>query len=338
MGERQPSPQAALLQLIGGAWLTQALSVSARFGFAELLASGPMDVEELASRAGTAPRSTARLLRALASVGVFREEAPGRFDLTPMAQLLRRDYPGSLHHWALMQGEPWHWEAWGALEQSVRNERTAFESTQGRPLFDYLAQEPEAGNCFDSAMAELSALSIRAIVKSYDFSAFRRVVDVGGGTGALLQQLLESYPEMRGVLFDREATLLKARQRMKAANLEERVEYRSGSFFETIPAAGEAYLLKHILHDWNDEAAGRLLRTLRSQLAPGARLLIIEYVLPTGNTFSHGKMLDLEMMVTCGGQERTEVELRRLLANNHLRLERVIPTPSGLSIIEALPA
>ncbi len=337
MGERRSSPQAAMLQLIGGAWITQALHAAARLRFADLLAEGPLEVEELASRAGTAPRSTERLLRALAMLGVFQEEEPGRFGLTPMAELLRTDRPNSLHHWALMQGERWHWEAWGSLMESVRSEQTAFEATRGSPLFDYLEREPEASHCFNTAMAELSSLSIGAIVKSYDFSGFQRVVDVGGGTGALLQRVLEASPSLKGVLFDREPALEKARQRMKEANLEERVEYQSGSFFETVPSGGDAYLLKHILHDWNDEAAGKLLRACRAQLAPRARLLIIEYVLPTGNTPSHGKLLDLEMMVMCGGQERTEVELKQLLADNHLSLERVIPTPSGLSIIEAIP-
>ncbi|MBN1209405.1 MAG: SAM-dependent methyltransferase [Myxococcaceae bacterium] len=338
MAEPAARPLAALLKLINGAWLTQALYVAARFRLADLLANGPLSVEELASRAGTHPQSTARLLRALAMFGVFHEEASGQFGLSPMAEHLRSDRPSGLYHWALLQGEPWHWQAWGQLQENVKTGVTAFESSSGRPLFDFLEQEPAAGECFAAAMAELSSLSTRSIVKSYDFSAFRRVVDIGGGEGILLQHLLETYPAMHGVLFDREAVLAKARERLSGTPLAQRMEYQSGSFFESIPGNADAYLLKHILHDWNDAAAGRLLRACREQLRPHARLLIVEYLLPSGDTFCHGKMLDLEMLVMCGGQERTQEEMRTLLAQNGLSLERVIPTSSGLSLIEAVGA
>jgi hypothetical protein len=338
MAEPSISPLAALLKLINGAWLTQALYAAAKLRLADLLADGPLSVTELASRAGTDPRSTARLLRALAMFGVFQEDASGRFGLSPMAEHLRSDRPNSLHHWALLQGEPWHWQAWGSLTENVKTGVAAFESSRGLPLFDFLDHEPAAGQCFASAMAELSSLSIKSIVKSYDFSAFHRVVDVGGGEGVLLQHLLESYPTVRGMLFDREAVLEKARERLQGTPLAERMEYQSGSFFDFVPAGGDAYLLKHILHDWNDTAAGKLLRALREQLAPHARLLIIEYLLPVGNAFSQGKMLDLEMLVMCGGQERTQAEMKTLLAENGLSLERVIPTSSGLSLIEVTRA
>jgi O-methyltransferase/methyltransferase family protein len=332
------SPLAALLKLVNGAWFTQALYVAAKLRFADLLAGGPMSVEELASQAGTHPRSTARLLRALAMFGVFHEDASSRFGLSPMAEHLRSDHSHSLHHWAVLQGEPWHWQAWGALLENVKTGVTAFDSSSGRSLFDFLEHEPTAGDCFAAAMSELSSLSTSSIVKSYDFSSFRRVVDIGGGEGVLLQHLLEAYPTMQGVLFDREAVLAKARERLSGTPLAQRMEYQSGSFFDSVPKGGDAYLLKHILHDWNDETAGKLLRACLEQLGPYTRLLIVEYLLPSGNAFCHGKMLDLEMLVMCGGQERTQEEMKTLLAENGLSLERVIPTTSGLSLVEAIRA
>ncbi|WP_037583965.1 methyltransferase, partial [Stigmatella aurantiaca] len=228
--------------------------------------------------------------------------------------------------------------AWSTLAENVRTGRTAFELTHQVPLFEFLDQQPEAATLFNSAMAEMSSLAVKAIVQSYDFSAFRRVVDVGGGEGILLQHLLEAHGSARGVLFDRPAALDKARHRLKGTPLEGRIEYQSGNFFETVPPGGDAYVLKHILHDWNDVQAGKVLRACRAQLSRQGRLLVIEYVLPPGDTFSPGKLLDLEMLVVCGGQERTLEHWKSLLTDNGLTLDRVVATPSGVSIIEARPA
>jgi hypothetical protein len=338
MGERPPRPRVALLQLLNGAWITQALHAAAKLRLADVLAAGPLPVEELAQRAGTDPQSTGRLLRTLAMFGVFTEVEPDHFSLTPMSEHLRSDRPDSLYHWAIMQGEGWHWDAWGGLAENVRTGRTAFELAHQLPLFQFLDQEPGASTLFNSAMAEMSSLAVKAIVQSYDFSAFRRVVDVGGGEGILLQHVLEAHGAVHGVLFDRPAALAQARARFQGTPLEGRIEYQSGSFFETVPAGGDAYLMKHILHDWNDAQASQLLRVCRAQLPRQGRLLAIEYVLPPGDAFSPGKLLDLEMLVVCGGRERTLEHWKSLMAHNGLTLERVIATPSGVSIIEASPA
>ncbi|WP_225411869.1 acetylserotonin O-methyltransferase [Stigmatella hybrida] len=338
MGERSPRPRVALLQLLNGAWITQALHAAAKLRLADFLAAGPLPVDELARRAGTDPQSTRRLLRSLAMFGVFSEVEPDQFTLTPMSEHLRSDRPDSLYHWAVMQGEAWHWNAWGGLSENVRTGQTAFEVAHQLPLFEFLDRQPEASTLFNSAMAEMSSLAVKAIVQSYDFSAFGRVVDVGGGEGVLLQHVLEAHGSVQGVLFDRPAALEQARARLKGTRLEGRIEYQSGSFFETVPAGGDAYLLKHILHDWNDAQAGKVLRACRAQLPHRGRLLAIEYVLPAGDTFSPGKLLDLEMLVVCGGQERTLEHWKSLMADNGLTLDRVIATPSGVSIIEASPA
>ncbi|MDC0708211.1 methyltransferase [Stigmatella sp. ncwal1] len=338
MGERTPRPRVALLQLLNGAWVTQALHAAAKLRLADFLAAGPLPVEELARQAGTETQTTARLLRTLAMFGVFSEVAPDQFALTPMSEHLRSDRPDSLYHWALMQGEAWHWQAWGGLAENVRTGHTAFELKHQLPLFEFLDQQPEAATLFNSAMAEMSSLAVKAIVQSYDFSAFRRVADVGGGEGILLQHLLEAHASVHGVLFDRPAALDKARARLKGTPLESRIEYQSGNFFETVPSGADAYVLKHILHDWNDVQAGKVLRACRAQLPRQGRLLAIEYVLPAGDAFSPGKLLDLEMMVVCGGQERTLEHWKSLMADNGLTLDRVIATPSGVSIIEASPA
>jgi hypothetical protein len=307
-------PTVALYQKLSGAWVAQAISVVAKLGTADALAAGPRGVDELAAAAGAHAPSLYRVLRALASVGIFAEDDNGRFGLTPLAEPLRSDAPSSLRAFAIMLGEEWSWRPWAHLLHSVTTGHAAFADTYGTEIFEYLGQRPEAGALFDAAMTGRSSQDADAVVAAYDFSAFRTVVDVGGGRGTLLAAILRAHPDARGILFDQPHVIPGARQQLDAAGLGQRCELVAGDFFESVVPGGDAYVLKWIVHDWDDQRALRILGRCRQALPDAGRLLLVETVLPPGNTPSPGKLADLAMMVWTGGRERTEAEYRALLA------------------------
>lgn len=336
-GTAYPSPQAVMARLITGYWISQALNVAAQLGIADLLKDGPQTVAHLAEATGTHARSLYRLLRALASEGVFAEDEQGRFVLTPLGVCLRSDVPNSQRSMAIMNGEE-HYRCWGELLYSVQTGRNAFEKLYGQPVFQFLAAHPRQARIFDEGMVGIHGAETKAMLDAYDFSGIGTLVDVGGGNGSLLVTTLERYPSLRGVVYDRPDVIERARVNIKAAGLENRCTLTGGNFFESVPAGGNAYLMRHIIHDWNDEQCRTILRHCRKVVPPSGRLLLIESVIPSGNEPSFAKLLDLTMLTIPGGMERTETEYRELLASAGFRLARVVPTTAHVDVIECVPA
>jgi hypothetical protein len=359
-------PPAALIQRLTGTWVAQAISVVAALGVADALADGPRDVEALAAAAtpsaatteiacathvpvsrwisaagGGAPSADARapslyrLLRALASVGIFAEGDDGRFRLTPLAEPLRGDDPDSVRAQAIMLGEAWAWRPFEHLLESVRTGRSAFERAHGLPIFEYLARHPEASAAFDAGMTP--QLGDGAVAADYDFSRFGTVVDVGGGRGSFLAAILRAHPAVRGVLFEQAHVVPGARQYLDAAGLSSRCEVVAGDIFAAVAAGGDAYVLKRVIHDWDDDRAVRILERCRRAMPPTGRLLVVETVIPPGNAPSFGKLLDVLILAWTGGKARTEAEHRRLLEAAGFAVTRVVPTRSALSVVEAAP-
>ncbi len=317
--------------------LTQMIYVVVKLGIPDVLANGPKSVDELASMVNVHSRSLYRLLRALASQGVFIEDRPGHFGLTPLSELLRSVVPGSFYPFALSYGEPWWWKAWGSLLHSVQTGETAFNYVHGMSVFEYLKQNPEAARIFNANMTAMTEIEAQAVVSCYNFSRTRVLVDVGGGHGALVASILRAHPQIHAIIFDLPSVVPGTRRRLEAAGLADRCEIIGGSFFDSIPAGGDTYILKDILHDWDDQPAMTILRNCRHSMGNSARLLIIERVIPAGNDPMPGKLIDISMLVMSGGLERTEAEYRSLLETAGFHLSHIHPTDADTSILEALP-
>jgi hypothetical protein len=283
------------------------------------------------------PSAPYRVMRLLASLGVFAETAPGSFALTPLGETLRSDAPGSVRSFAITETAPGHWLPWGLLYESVLSGQPMAREALGADLFDWYAQQPEEAAFFSAAMGNLSALAANELVRVYDVSGVRTVADIGGAHGVLLSAVLRANPAARGILFDLPHVIATAADALAAQALSERCELVSGSFFEAVPDGADLHLLKQIVHDWDDERATQLLRNCHRALAPEGRLLLVEMVIPPDNRPSPAKAMDLNMMVLLGGRERTEEEFRRLFEEAGFRLDRVIPTHSPFSVIEASP-
>ncbi len=324
-----------LREQIMGFRTTQMIHVAAKLGLADLLAAGPRSVEELAAAAGAEPQALHRLLRALASLGIFAEDPAGDFVLTPQAELLRTDVQGSLRDIALLYGDDWLWQAYGNMTHSVRTGAPAFTKTHGQPFYGYLHAHPRAAARFNAAMTGFSSHETAAILEAYDFSNARNVVDIGGGHGALLAALLRAHPQMSGTLFDLPSVLAGAASVLGEMGIAERARTVAGDFFDEAPAGADLYVMKSVLHNWDDTDAERILSTCRAAMAPEARLLVIERVVPAGNAPAEAKLFDINMLVVAGGRERTEPEYRRLFEQAGLALTRVGGTRSPLSVIVA---
>ena len=330
-------PPMALLQMATSVWISQALYIAAKLGIADLLHDQPRSSEDLARATGMHAPSLYRVLRALSSAGVFAEDGNGRFEMSPLAEPLRTDVPNSVRHITIMMGEPWHARAISAMLYSVRTGEPAFAREFGTGLFDFLTEDSEAAAVFNEAMANLSSLDADAIVAAYDFSGVRTLVDIGGGQGRLLSAILRANPGLRGVLFDTPEVIEGASLRIQEAGLADRCELAAGNFFEAVPEGGDAYLLRHIVHDWADERAVAILRNCHGAMNDRGRLLVVETVIMPGNDPSFGKLLDLEMLfLTDGGRERSANEFRELFGAAGFRLSRILPMTSELSIIEGV--
>lgn len=327
-------PQIALLQLTTGAWITQAVYVAAKLGIADLLKDGPKSCDELARSSQANPGTLRRVLRLLASMGVFTETSESTFGLTPMADFLRSDNPQSMRAWATMMGSDWHWKIWGELLYGAQTGQPAFDHVHGIRPFEYFSQRPEVAGLFNHAMASISSSEIGAILAAYDFSKVKKIVDVAGGNGSLLRPLLQQNKQASGVLFDLPHVTDTAKEPIEKEGLIGRLDIVGGSFFQTVPTGGDLYLLKHILHDFDDKEALAILQNCRRSMAPGSKLLTIEMIIPRGNEPSFGKMVDLEMMLI-GGVERTESEYRKLLAEAGFKATTIVPTTSPVSLIES---
>jgi hypothetical protein len=328
---------ARLRGLIMGFRTTQLLYVAARLNLADKLANAPQEAEPLAAAVGADPLSLRRVLRALVSMGLL-VETNGIFSLTSLGELLRRDVPGSVHGVAVLYGEDWLWRAYGRMLHSVQTGQPAFAHVHGLSFYEYLEREPDAAEDFQDAMSEYSRLEAAAIAAAYDFSGPATVVDVGGGQGTLLATLLKANADLSGVLFDMPAVVSGSAAVFRESGVASRASAVGGDFFSALPSGGDVYLLKSVLHNWEDGDAKRLLLSCRRAMMPRARLLIAERVVPVDNAPSEAKLFDINMLVIVGGRERTEAEYRELLAASGFALIRVIPTDSPLSLIEATVA
>jgi hypothetical protein len=327
--------QAELMRMLSGYWISQSIYVAAKLKLADHLKDGPRSSGDLAAATGTHPHALYRLLRALASVGLFAEEG-GKFRLTPLAEALRSDVAGSQWAVAVMMGDE-HYRVWGELLYSVQTGNLAFDRVYGKPVFDYLAEHPENARIFDAAMTGVHGNETQAMLDAYDFSGIQTLVDVGGGNGSLLTRVLQQYPKLQGVLYDRPHVIERAWANLTAAGLASRCQAVAGTFFESVPAGFDAYLMRHIIHDWNDEQSLSILRHVRGAIRPGGRLLLVEGVVPPGNDPSFTKLMDLNMLLIPGGQERTEEEYRKLYAAAGFKLKRIAPTRTEVSVIEGEP-
>jgi hypothetical protein len=334
---QQLPPEAFLTQLAFGALLTQALYVAAKLGIADLLAKKPLSVAELASSTNTHEGALYRVLRSLAGVGVFAEPEPKIFSLTPYAEALRSDAPASMRNGVIFMGEEWHWKVWGKMLHSVATGKPAWGAAHGAEVFDYFPQNPEHAEIFNRAMTDMSVGTAPVVVEAYDFSGFKTIADIAGGHGYLLAQILKSSPDLNGILFDMPQVIAGAPALLEKEGVAARVKTVAGDFFESVPAA-DAYIMKHIIHDWDDERSIKILKSIGRAMTDNGKVLIVETVVPEGDQPHYSKLLDLEMLTSPGGAERTADEYRRLLAAAGFELTRIIPTKSPFSIIEAVKA
>lgn len=327
-----------MLAHISGYWISQLVFVAARLGLADELAKGPRAPAALAKRVGADPDALHRVLRALASVGVFAETADGKFKSNPVGATLRSNAPGSLHGFASMIVDDYNWDAWGGLLNGVKKGSLPFHDVFERPIFEYLRERPEKDELFAASMASLSGPENAAIAKAFDFNRLGTLVDVGGAHGHLLGTILRRHRQLRGVLFDQPQVIDAARadEFLAGRGVADRVQFEGGSFFDGVPGGADAYIMKYILHDWNDEQCLTILRRCRDAMTKGGRVLVAEHVIKPGNKADWGKLLDTNMFVLTGGRERTREEFAKLFGRAGLRLKRVHATESALSILETV--
>ena len=333
---RTPPADVQLLRLVLGLFVSRALAVAAELNVADLLKEGPLSLQELAARTGSNPDALYRMLRALAAVGVFEARADRCFANNELSTPLRADVPRSVRANALWFSDVSGWTAWGRLDHSVRTGKPAFEEAFGTDLFTWLEGHASSFTAFQQAMTGLSSASGSAVAAAYDFSTVSELVDVGGGQGTLLSLIIDHVPGLKGILFDRPEVIQSAGDVLKAAGHAGQIQVIAGDFFESVPTGADAYIMKHILHDWDDDHCIRLLSNCRQAMAPGGRVLIVDFVLSEGPESIITQLIDLEMLVmTRGGRERTEQEYSSLLASAGLDLTRLIPTQSPVSVLEA---
>ena len=330
-------PQMEVRNLLMGFVVSRALQVAAELGLADALADGPKDRDALAREVGAHADTLHRVVRALASFGVFNELPDGRLANTPLSEYLRSDAPASLRGLARMHGGSPLWQAWAGLEYSVRSGEPSFAHVHGSPMFEYLAAHPESARRFDDGMATSSRLMNEALVEGYEWGQFATLVDVAGGVGSTLAAILRTNPGIQGVLFDLPHVIERGRDYLAQQGVGARCRTETGSFFDAVPAGADAYFMKHIIHDWDDEDCVRILRNCRAAMSDHAKLLVCEKVVPPGNEPNIVKTMDLVMLVlTDGGRERTEREFRDLFARADLRLARVVPTRAENVILELI--
>ena len=328
-----PSPQDQMIHFITAKWISQPIRVAAQLGIADLLADGPMSVDDLAAKSKTHPPTLYRLLRALAGMGIFEELEDRAFGLTSLGQCLRT---GAMRAMALTFLSDWHEKAWSSLMHSVQTGETAFDHAFGQPAFDWLGEHPEEATLFNQFQAEKTARFIPAVVGAYDFSGIKKLADIGGGTGALILAILKANPGLLGSVAELPQVAKQAREAIQASGLADRCQAVECDFFKEAPAGHDAFIMCHILHDWDDEAGAKILANCHKALPTGGKLLLVEQLLPAGGGFSPAKLLDLEMLVIGGGKERTEAEYRALLQAAGFDLARVLETRAGIAVMEAL--
>jgi C-methyltransferase len=333
--QRLVPPPAAMMEMIVATWTSQAITAAAELGVADALADGPLAIHELAHRVTADPDALGRLLRALIGKGVFRHRRDGRYELNSLAASLRSDAPISMAWAAQFYGSREQRERWTLLVDSIRTGRSVVPAMHGKESFDYFAEHPAHAELFNRTMTSISELTDASVVAGYDFSAYSTIVDVGGGHGPLLAAILSAAPNSQGVLYDLSTVVSSASELLCANDVAERMYIEAGSFFDSVPSGGDAYVLKNIIHDWPDEKAVQILRNVRTAAGPHATVLLIELVIPDHNRDFPGKWADLEMLLNLAARERTAVEYEKLLNQAGFRMTRVVQTASPLSVVEA---
>lgn len=326
-------PPAQLMNFIVGKWISKPIYVAAELGIADMLTENPKSIEELAQASQSHAPTLYRMMRALASVGIFSETEDNRFELTPMAEYLKA---GGMRSIALMFNADWSDNAWGYFLDSVKTGETAFEKAHGMPVSEWLEKNPRAADVFNEANAVKATNFSRAIVNAYDFSGITTLTDIGGGLGALIADILIANPLIKGLIADTPLVIQEAKKFIQAQGIKDRCEAIACDFFKKIPSGSDAYLMSNILHDWPDEQCRIILKNSYRAMSAESKLLVVEMVIPPGNEPSVAKLLDLEMLVTTGGRERTEKEYKTLLESSGFKLSRRIATQESICILEAI--
>jgi O-methyltransferase domain/Dimerisation domain len=328
-------PPAAIFQLVSGMWAAQAVATAAKLGIPDLLAHEPKTAEEVANAVGADASAVYRLLRGIASVNVLTAESDGRFALTPLGDCLRSDAPQSMRSLIIAEMSPGHWQPWADLEHAVRTGQPSAPKALGMEIWEYYKQNPVEGFHFAQAMSGMSHMATDAVLASYAFTGAHTVVDVGGSHGAFVAAVLQHEKSARGILFDLDEVIDGAGATLEAIGIADRVERVAGDFFESVPAGGDVYLLKHILHDWNDDECITILKNVRTAMTPDARVVVVEMLITDQGPPSPAPLLDLNMLVMVTGKERTADEFGALFAKAGLKLSSVTPTHSPVAVIEA---
>ena len=333
------SPDAAaaqhLMQLSTGYIASTCVYLAVKLRLPDLLAAGPRTSTDLARELSVNEDALFRVMRTLASLGVFEEKSSRTFANTLASSMLRSASPGSLYEMVLWMSDPFHFQVYANALHSVQTGSPAAEKTLGVPVFEWFPKNPDESEVFNNAMTTFSAMVIPAVLEVYEFSGIGTLIDVAGGHGHVLTSILQNYPSMHGVLFDLDHVLAGARPVIESLGLSDRCRTVSGDFFRAVPAGGDAYIMKHIIHDWDDERATTILKNIRSAMNHGGRVILVDSVVTPGNQPDFAKIIDLEMLLMPGGRERTEEEFRELFARSGFQLTRIIPTKSPLSVIEA---
>lgn len=331
--ENNLPPNIAITQMIFGYVTTKAIHVAAKLNIADLItAHGPMDSNELEHSTGANSGAIFRLLRALASSGIFMEGENGKFSLTPLAECLKEDSPTSVKAMALSAGSLFY-KTFNEFLFAVENGGGGWVKALGAPPFEYLRDHPEEGKIFDRMMTDIHGGETQPMVENYDFSVFKTVIDIGGGNGDVISAVLHKNPETKGLLFDLPEVILRSTENITSAGLNERCQLMAGNFFESVTSGGDAYILRHIIHDWSDEDAVRILTNCRKAMNPGGKILVVEAVIPRGNEPHPFKWLDLTMLMI-GGKERTEEQFDYVFMKAGLKLMRIIPVTPAICIVE----
>jgi hypothetical protein len=325
------------MQLLNGAHVAGAIACLAQMGIPDLVETGPKSAEELAKQIGAQPQALYRLMRATASVGVLSEGPDGKFSETPSSAVLRSNGNPSLRAFAILIGREWHGRGWSELEYCVRTGKQALDKIYGTPIFEFFRQHEEEGKIFNDAMTAVSTIQAPAVAAAYSFDGINSIVDVGGGHGLLLATILKLNPNMKGTLYD-VPQVVEGAKVGPLKLLMDRCTLASGDMFSSVPEGADAYMMKHIIHDWPDDLCVKILKACRKGVNAGGKLLVVDSVIQPGNDFSPGKFLDLQMLIFPGGCERTEKQFRDLFAAAGWRLTRVIPTAAAESIVEGVPA
>lgn len=329
-------PPLAMLQLISGFWISRCIYIAAKLGIADLVKDEPRTAAELAAATSTDSSSLFRVMRALASVGVFSQDAENRFAITALSETLRSDIRGSLRAFTMSELGEEHYPAWGDLLHSVRTGEIAFNHAFGMDVWEFFAKHPDNAKIFNNSMSGMTAQANEAILSHFDFGGIRTLVDVGGGHGGLITSILGRHPEMQGILFDSPQVIEGAKAVVDASGVSDRCQLVSGNFFESVPSGGDAIILKWIIHDWTDEQSVIILRNCHSALPANGKLILVEAVVPASNEPHFSKFIDLNMLVMTGGRERTEEEFRALYQAAGFHLTQVVATESPFSVIEGV--